>query len=147
MDRLLEYKKRILDWANERGLINPDNAEKQKLKFFEEYGEYCGHYIKGKDTKDDIGDMYVVAVILEAIVKTRWETKPAFSGSTNLLPASLVLSNNFDALYIVLDSIAKLNGHKLIDCVAHAYIEIKDRKGKMVNGSFIKEEDLSKINT
>lgn len=29
-------------------------------------------------------------------------------------------------------------------CVAHAYGEIKDRKGKMVNGVFIKEGDVGK---
>lgn len=28
------------------------------------------------------------------------------------------------------------------DCIQQAYDEIKDRKGKMVNGVFVKEEDL-----
>ena len=27
-------------------------------------------------------------------------------------------------------------------CIAYAYNEIKDRKGKLVNGTFIKEQDL-----
>ena len=30
--------------------------------------------------------------------------------------------------------------HTLKDCLTHAYNEIKDRKGKVVNGQFIKEE-------
>ncbi|GIO22447.1 hypothetical protein [Oceanobacillus sp. J11TS1] len=32
---------------------------------------------------------------------------------------------------------------KIEDCVNMAYDEIKDRKGKTVNGMFVKEEDLS----
>lgn len=30
----------------------------------------------------------------------------------------------------------------LTECVEHAYNEIKDRKGKMIDGIFVKEEDL-----
>ena len=32
--------------------------------------------------------------------------------------------------------------HSKINEIEHAYSEIKDRKGKFVNGSFIKETDL-----
>ena len=39
---------------------------------------------------------------------------------------------------IVLCSILKL---KLEDCVAYAYNQIKDRKGKIINGQFVKEEE------
>ncbi|HFI0151223.1 TPA: MazG-like family protein [Streptococcus suis] len=30
----------------------------------------------------------------------------------------------------------------IVECLEVAYNEIKDRKGKMVNGTFVKEEDL-----
>lgn len=33
----------------------------------------------------------------------------------------------------------------ITECLQLAYNEIKDRKGKMVNGVFVKEEDLSKL--
>ena len=33
-------------------------------------------------------------------------------------------------------------GLEIEDCVYHAYDEIKNRKGKMVDGIFIKESDL-----
>lgn len=36
---------------------------------------------------------------------------------------------------------AQLNMH-VVDCVEIAYDEIKDRKGKMINGIFVKEADL-----
>lgn len=34
--------------------------------------------------------------------------------------------------------------YSLEDCLAMAYNEIKDRKGKMINGKFVKEADLKK---
>jgi|SRR5690606_6827251 len=47
-----------------------------------------------------------------------------------------------DALGDILVTIiigAELNGLKLTDCLQSAYLEIKDRKGKMINGTFVKE--------
>lgn len=41
---------------------------------------------------------------------------------------------------VVLTILAAQQGMALEDCVQCAYEEIKDRKGKMVNGIFIKEE-------
>jgi hypothetical protein len=39
----------------------------------------------------------------------------------------------------VLINIAQRNGLTLAQCMSHAYDEIKDRKGRTVNGTFIKE--------
>ena len=44
---------------------------------------------------------------------------------------------------VVLTIIAQMYGFKIEDCVNHAYIEIKDRKGRMINGTFVKESDLN----
>jgi NTP pyrophosphatase (non-canonical NTP hydrolase) len=43
---------------------------------------------------------------------------------------------------VVLVGLARLCGHDFRGCCEHAYGEIKDRKGRMVNGAFIKEQDL-----
>ena len=43
-----------------------------------------------------------------------------------------------DAL-VVLINIAAREGVELTDCLFYAYNEIKDRKGRMVNGVFVKE--------
>ena len=40
---------------------------------------------------------------------------------------------------VVLTIIAEQNGIRLIDCLNFAYDKIKDRKGKMVDGIFVKE--------
>lgn len=45
-------------------------------------------------------------------------------------------------MVVVLTIICAQTGLDLAACVDMAYKKIKDRKGKMINGSFIKEEDL-----
>ena len=41
-------------------------------------------------------------------------------------------------MVVVLTNLAKLRGHNIEDCIASAYSVIKDRQGKMVNGTFVK---------
>lgn len=44
---------------------------------------------------------------------------------------------------VVLTHLAELSGKKIEDCIEYSYNEIKDRKGKWLNGSFIKESDIT----
>lgn len=44
---------------------------------------------------------------------------------------------------VVLLMICRLTGIDLVDALRVAYGEIKDRKGKMINGIFVKESDLN----
>lgn len=43
---------------------------------------------------------------------------------------------------VVLTLISHMFGYSPEQCLAHAWSEIKDRKGKMVDGKFVKEEKL-----
>ena len=43
---------------------------------------------------------------------------------------------------VTLICIAMQLGLRFNDCLDYAYNEIKDRKGKLINGSFVKESDL-----
>lgn len=51
-------------------------------------------------------------------------------------------SDDIGDMIVVLTHIAKLQCKNVEDCINVAYEDIKDRKGKFVNGSFIKESDL-----
>ena len=42
---------------------------------------------------------------------------------------------------VVLINIAERNGTNLEECLLHAWDDIKDRKGRMVDGIFVKESD------
>lgn len=46
-------------------------------------------------------------------------------------------------IVVVLTNLAHLKGYKIEDCVESAYNEIKNRKGNMVNGTFVKQERMT----
>jgi NTP pyrophosphatase (non-canonical NTP hydrolase) len=52
------------------------------------------------------------------------------------------IKDDIGDMLVVMLNIAERNGVSLRDCLQKAYNDIKDRKGKMVDGIFIKEEDL-----
>ena len=91
----------VIQWHRDRNLIEGSTDKDQVLKLMQELGELSDSVCKGKDIKDDIGDMLVVML-----------------------------------------NIATRNGVTLSECLARAWDDIKDRKGKMVDGIFVKEEDL-----
>ena len=45
-------------------------------------------------------------------------------------------------MVVVLTNLAKLKGYNIEDCITSAYDVIKSRQGKMVNGTFVKQESL-----
>ena len=115
MEQLAEYntkkgcwKKNHLDtliskvvlWHRARNLIDGSSDKDQVLKLSQELGELSDSVCKGKDIRDDIGDMLVVML-----------------------------------------NIVERNGLSLSECLDKAYDDIKDRKGKMVDGIFVKEND------
>ena len=71
------------------------------MKLIQEAGELSDNICKGRDIRDDIGDMMVVLI-----------------------------------------NIAERNKLTLAECLKVAYDDIKDRKGKMIDGVFVKESDL-----
>lgn len=54
------------------------------------------------------------------------------------------LSDDIGDMIVVLINIAERNGLTLKKCMARAWNDIKDRRGRMVNGIFVKEEDLKR---
>jgi len=45
-------------------------------------------------------------------------------------------------MMVILINIAERNGYTLEECLNVAWQDIKDRKGKMIDGVFVKEDDL-----
>ena len=43
-------------------------------------------------------------------------------------------------MVVVLTNLAKLTGNDIAFCIEQAYNEISKRKGKMINGTFVKDE-------
>lgn len=45
-------------------------------------------------------------------------------------------------MVVVLTILAEQSGLRIENCIKLAYLEIKDRKGRMIDGVFVKESDI-----
>ena len=90
----------VKQWHYDRNLIEGSDDKTQFAKLIQEAGELSDNICKGKDIKDDIGDMMVVLI-----------------------------------------NIAERNKMTLTECLQTAYQDIRHRKGRMVDGVFVKEAD------
>lgn len=156
---------KVKQWFIDRDLKNGGRLDKQSLKLSEEFGELCAGYLKKNEklTKDSIGDCAVVVVGLALLIKADVQEifDEVFSDEyyvmgclvfLNRTISNIQLSNGFTDkdLYIVdltrsiywLKSISNALGYDFDECFELAYQEIKDRKGRWIDGSFVKEEDL-----
>lgn len=156
------------NWFIARGIEQGD-MNKQGLKLIEETGELVAGYLKDKEdlVKDSIGDVAVVVVGYSMMVgvkpeqvffKDPGEYIPDFGGVTAWiwmitdsafqakiaqdLGIEISLLANLQNIVCYLDLICKELGYDFVECFEGAYNEIKDRKGRWVNGSFVKEQDL-----
>jgi hypothetical protein len=156
-----EYQQRVLQWAHDRNIIEGSDAMRQLLKTCTEAGEMvdAARKVDIDEYVDSIGDQWVTIVIgmemsgvlyQDALVSSREISSPT---STDDIVSSISL---------ISDGMLKQDMHKLcqgygeylsilrglpdfVDGVVKAWNTIKDRKGKMVNGVFVKEQDLAGI--
>ena len=96
----INYEQLIGQWHKDRNLIDGSTDKDQYMKLIQEAGELSDSLCKGKDIKDDIGDMMVVLI-------------------------NIMVRNNLT----------------MEECLSVAYDDIKDRKGRMIDGIFVKEGD------
>lgn len=155
---------KIEQWAEDRNLIKGCTPLDQAMKLFSEFGELADAVAKDDldGIKDGIGDVFVVVSIMYEQTKnhiqwTQYETagvdwcysqKELVVELSNAIYHFISLAHegeaDYESLYGIigiLKFIAENVGFTLQQCVEHAYNEIKDRKGIMYNGTFIKESD------
>ena len=167
MSDLKQLIKNIENWAEDRNLIKGSTPKRQFIKLLEEFGELCNGISKGKldVVKDSIGDCVVVLTIISAqrnrneinIGSMAVEHHPKTTLTADdcviellhdLTRISCELDRNtsLEMLFgnIVLDLVEVCDCFELdlTDCVQAAWDEIKDRKGRMIDGVFVKEGDL-----
>lgn len=124
-----ELQGKVLDWADSHDLLNGENADKQFMKFIEEVFEY--------KTEFDILYNY----------KKFYRDRGEYIPSSHMAEyerikkkAKMEMGDIFVTLLVHCDQL----GIDPVDCLEMAYEKIKNRKGKTVDGKFIKEEDLEK---
>lgn len=118
-----KLSKKIIKWAKDRDLLHRKNAPKQFLKFIEEVFEFRDEWLLFVHEYNKCS--YGEANNDPEVVELRGNMK-------------LEMGDIFVTLIILCD---QLNMDP-VDCLARAYEKIKDRKGKTINGVFIKEGDL-----
>lgn len=151
-----ELIRKIEQWAEDRNLILGSTPQKQFIKLMEEFGELCGGISRNNHEiiKDAIGDCFVVLTIINKQVGNKSEKMDVFTFgdyeerfAEHILNLYEYADLGFESPLSVVSSlqcIAKKNELIFRDCIQHAYEQIKDRKGKMIDGVFVKEEDLNK---
>lgn len=152
----------VQQWSIDRGLDKAD-SKKQMLKLYEEFGELASGLAKGNKevVKDSIGDVIVVLIILAQ--QQGLEKISDFNIICNHLQESDLMPQASETIGLIslrvrrtkskveepivrlisyLRTIAKYENLKFEDCLSQAWNEIKDRKGKLIDGVWVKEEDL-----
>lgn len=157
--------KNIEQWAEDRNLINGSTPQKQMLKLMEEFGGLCGGIARNNPEmiKDAIGDCFVVLVILrkqckldeELVYDIHCDNFQDYITSVISSLAQINESLGWDNITVEceistvvggLDYIAEYYNLNFQNCIAHAYDQIKDRRGEMRDGVWVKEEDLNEEN-
>lgn len=122
-----ELGEKVLDWAKDKDLLHADIAEKQFLKFMEEIFEFRDEWTLYKDEfsfNNGYGEIDDNSYLCELADKMILE-----------------MGDIFVTLIILCEQLEM----DPVDCLARAYEKIKDRKGKTINGVFIKQEDLKGV--
>lgn len=155
---------KIAQWAKDRNLILGSTPQKQFIKLMEEFGELCAGIARNdkEKIKDSIGDCGVVLIILNE--QCQIEKDLIFAREFQiespenqikytmhyLSGLSWLIDDDGNDKFVLCELITELNGYShyygftMLECLEHAYEQIKDRKGKMIDGVFVKEEDLNK---
>jgi hypothetical protein len=165
---LWEREADIIKWGEDRNIIGANaqaTFEGQQEKTRQEWEEW-----KRDHSRDDLGDIFVTLVMQCALkgttvsncVRDCFDDFDRFLGinQKNLLDGCddrinsdiedlLRMTSNFtlNIAYVItaLDSCAKKRGWTLEECIEVAWNDIKDRKGLMVHGMFIKQVDLNSL--
>lgn len=157
MNELIE---KVEQWAIDRNLHTAD-SKGQALKVVEEFTETLLADQKGNidEVIDGIGDTYVTLIILCKQIDINFmkefnetprflEYEVIFNESINQLASGIAKGNKQLAnmgvtkTLIALEALTENYEVTPEQCLSVAYNEIKDRRGKMIDGVFVKESDL-----
>lgn len=159
MNELIE---KVENWARVRRL-HTASPKAQALKVIEEFTETLKAYDDSDDEEiiDGVGDTYVTLIILCQQLDIDFKEIEEKSGAVpttchargiNRL-ATGVSKGNLDlvkratlGLLNTANFMSEMVNKEPCECLQVAYNEIKDRKGMMIDGTFIKYDDLSDEN-
>jgi NTP pyrophosphatase (non-canonical NTP hydrolase) len=148
MKSLTELQNLIINWAAEKDLLKSENAPKQRLKLIEEAGELASAYLKNSEEllKDSIGDCGVVLVILAEQLNQYlnlydYDLEEDMNYGLDVELGEMIYEGCSGGVQYGFNWLVSLSiklGYSFEECLNLAWDEIKDRTGKTINGSFVK---------
>lgn len=120
-----ELQESVLSWAEDRNLLHPENSDKQFLKFVEEIFEF--------KTEMDVITRY------RKYYRENPHKKIPKAEHNRITKKTMMEMGD---IFVTLVILCKQLEMDPMECLELAYEKIKDRSGKTINGTFVKQEDL-----
>lgn len=118
-----ELRENVELWAKDKDLLHEKNADKQFMKFIEEVFEFKFEMETHKNNSIVCDSLASNGNFIKVIIKNDMKLEMG-----DIIVTLIVLCNQLDI--------------DIVECLEMAYEKISKRKGKTVNGLFVKEEDL-----
>lgn len=138
----------VIQWGTDRGILpNGSTVGAQLGKTLEEIGELWQAIdaLDGEEILDAFGDIDVTLVLACALCLDDTRDGTSSAPTFGTLMMSICHGRELlDAYYLrtarkCLELLSDRHGVKMPEARAHAWNQIKDRKGQMVDGVFVKE--------
>lgn len=162
--KIKELIELIEQWAIDRGLDKNGTVEGQLIKTAEEVSELIIAISKNnvKDIRDAVGDVFVTLVVANLLkpkikidlvlvelysyypegVISKKNLVTSLFGHTSYMLSSQYSSVHVEGILIELLFVCNTYNLKFEECVEASYKEIAGRKGRVIDGTFVKEDDL-----
>lgn len=115
----------VLSWAKDKDLLHSENADRQFMKFIEEVFEF--------KTEFNVWGLYK---------KFKHDKKIEQDFSIKEHDVWMSMKDEMGDIFVTLIILCEQIGIDPVECLEMAYEKIKDRRGKTLHGTFVKEEDL-----
>lgn len=168
--RFEEFQKNVIGWAEDKGIYEFSTPLAQVLKAVSELGELADAVIKSDvdGVKDAIGDIAVCLINTDKMYcsygfefTSNSQEKIPHSSSLDKqdctaelasiigelaasvadLDSNMAIVKNIKCIFILMKDLSAMHDLDFLDCCESAWLEIKDRKGRMVEGgAFVKDE-------
>lgn len=158
-----ELEQKVIEWADEKGILAANNIDAQILKSVEELGEFSKAVQSGdvEQIKLELGDVFVTLILVNEISgDNKWSSylpdladhlfwgnhKPMTSAQYSRLFCAAVGNwwaviddDCYRTALNFANKAADSYGFTVTEALEAAYNKISKRKGSMVNGAFVKE--------
>ena len=156
IEEYMDLAEKVVGWAGDRNLIEGSTASNQFIKLVEEVQEIKEAKESGDELEllKEIGDYHVVSIIMlsQLGIYDSLGSRAVYSSDDWIdILGSIAQSLSKKRLSPKNTIIAGMNnanqylpdGKDPVDALRVSFEKIKDRKGKMIDGVFVKEADLN----